>query len=119
MIPADFDYHRPESKAQALQLLGRAGGDGRILAGGHSLIPMMKLRIAKPAQIIDISRIGELKGITFVGGAIEICAMTTQYELIASESLAAACPIIRFATLKQAINRTSATMHISTVKAVE
>jgi carbon-monoxide dehydrogenase medium subunit len=95
MIPADFDYHRPESKAQALQLLGRAGGDGRILAGGHSLIPMMKLRIAKPAQIIDISRIGELKGITIVGGAIEICAMTTQYELIASESLAAACPIIR------------------------
>jgi len=95
MIPADFDYHRPDSKAQALRLLGAAGSEGRILAGGHSLIPMMKLRMAKPAQIIDISRIGELRGIVIRASEIEIGAMTTQHELIVSESLAQACPIIR------------------------
>ncbi len=95
MIPASFDYHRPQTKAQALQMLGQAGGDGRILAGGHSLIPMMKLRVAAPAQLIDISHIGELKGISIIGSNIEIGAMTTQHELILSEALAGACPIIR------------------------
>ncbi|MFZ0568947.1 MAG: xanthine dehydrogenase family protein subunit M [Rhodomicrobium sp.] len=95
MIPASFDYHRPQNKRQALELLGKAGGNGRVLAGGHSLIPMMKLRIAAPAQLIDISRIGELKGIAISGSEIEIGAMTTQHELIASDSLAEACPIIR------------------------
>jgi carbon-monoxide dehydrogenase medium subunit len=95
MIPARFDYHRPQSKRQALEMLGQVLGDGRILAGGHSLIPMMKLRIAAPAHLIDISRIGELKGIAIRGSDIEIGAMTTQHELIASDSLAEACPIIR------------------------
>jgi aerobic carbon-monoxide dehydrogenase medium subunit len=95
MIPGEFDYHRASSKAHALELLSRAGSDGRILAGGHSLIPMMKLRLAKPAQLIDISRVGELKGITIRGAEVEIGAMTTQHELIASSALAGICPIIR------------------------
>jgi carbon-monoxide dehydrogenase medium subunit len=99
MIPDRFDYHRPASKLQALELLKKAGSEGRILAGGHSLIPMMKLRLAKPSQIIDISRLSELKGIVFRGSHIEIGAMTTQQELIASDKLAEACPIIREAAI--------------------
>jgi len=95
MIPAEFTYHRPASKGEALQLLGRYGDDGRVLAGGHSLIPMMKLRMATPAHLVDITRIGELKGVSFGGGPIEIGALTTQAALIASEELARACPIIR------------------------
>ncbi len=95
MIPASFDYHRPESKKQALELLHRTGGDGRILAGGHSLIPMMKLRVASPAHLIDITHVAELRGVAIRGFQIEIGALTTQHELIASASLAEACPIIR------------------------
>src|SRR5262245_42325135 len=95
MIPGNFTYHRPESKAQALQLLGQFGDDGRVLAGGHSLIPMMKLRLAAPAHLVDITRLDELKGIAIPGGVIEIGAGTTQYDIIASNELAAVCPIIR------------------------
>ena len=94
MIPSSFDYYRANSKAAALQLLSRAGGEGRLLAGGHSLLPMMKLRMAAPSQIIDISQLSELKGIAINGSAIEIGAMTTQHELIASDKLDEACPII-------------------------
>lgn len=100
MIPGDFSYHRPDTKAQALDMLRRAGVDGRVLAGGHSLIPMMKLRLAAPAQLIDISRIAELKGIALRGGEVEIGATTTQHELIAHDALAAACPIIRETALQ-------------------
>src|SRR5271165_5950669 len=94
MIPASFDYHRPQSRAQALELLGRSGGDGRVLAGGHSLIPMMKLRMATPGQLIDISNLAELKVISVSGASIEIGAATTQHALIASRDLAATCPLI-------------------------
>jgi carbon-monoxide dehydrogenase medium subunit len=95
MIPANFDYHRPKTKGQALQILREKGSEGRILAGGHSLMPMMKLRLATPAHLVDISHIGELKGITIAGSAITIGAMTTQHELIASDALAELCPIVR------------------------
>ena len=56
MIPGAFSYHRADSKAQALQLLNQFGDEGRVLAGGHSLIPMMKLRLATPAHLVDITR---------------------------------------------------------------
>jgi carbon-monoxide dehydrogenase medium subunit len=95
MIPGAFSYHRADSKAQALQLLGQFGDDGRVLAGGHSLIPMMKLRLAAPAHLVDITRVGELKGISLSGARVEIGAATTQHELIASDELARACPIVR------------------------
>jgi aerobic carbon-monoxide dehydrogenase medium subunit len=95
MIPGAFSYHRADSKAQALQLLNQFGDSGRVLAGGHSLIPMMKLRLATPAHLVDITRVGELKGIAVNGAHIEIGAGTTQHELIASAELARACPIIR------------------------
>lgn len=92
MIPGKFDYHRPTSKAEALRLLLAAGPDGRPLAGGHSLIPMMKLRMATPSVLVDIAKIAELKGITITDNRVEIGATTTQYDLINSVELYAACP---------------------------
>ena len=94
MIPGRFDYHRPESVEQAIALLARFGDEGRILAGGHSLIPMMKLRLAEPAHLIDLQAVGDLRGITESGGEIRIGAMTTQAELLASDLLGEACPIL-------------------------
>ena len=60
MIPGNFEYHRPSSVDEALALLERYGDDGRVLAGGHSLIPMMKLRFAEPAHLIDIQALDDL-----------------------------------------------------------
>jgi carbon-monoxide dehydrogenase medium subunit len=94
MIPGAFDYHRPTSVADAVKLLVDLGDDARVLAGGHSLIPMMKLRMAVPEALIDIRGIAGLKGISQDGGAIAIGAMTTQAELIASALLRERCPII-------------------------
>ncbi len=94
MIPGQFEYHRPSSKEEALSILSQVGGDGRPLAGGHSIIPMMKLRLAQPEHLVDLGAVAELKGISVGGSEIEIGAMTTQHELISSNELAAACPII-------------------------
>lgn len=95
MIPASFEYHRPDSVDEAISLLAEHGEDGRVLAGGHSLIPMMKLRLAEPAHLIDLNGVAGLRSIAEVEGAIQIGAMTTQAEIIASDDLAARCPILR------------------------
>ncbi len=95
MIPGSFDYHRPGSVDEALALLAQHGEEGRVIAGGHSLVPMMKLRLAAPAHLIDLGRLSELRGIREADGAIEIGAMTTQHEIVGSELLQAACPILR------------------------
>ena len=71
MFPANFDYHRPGSVAEAVALLGRFGGDAKILAGGHTLVSMMKLRLAEPANLIDVNGINDMKGIREEDG--EIC----------------------------------------------
>ncbi len=94
MIPGSFDYHRPNSIGAALSLLSSLGDEARVVAGGHSLIPMMKLRMAVPEHLIDLQDIDDLKGISIEGGSVSIGAMTTQSELIASEHLKTACPII-------------------------
>src|SRR5262249_58120744 len=73
--------------------------DGRALAGGHSLIPMMKLRLAAPEHLIDLASVAELKGIQPDGGDIVIGAMTTQHDLIASELLSAKIPLLRETSL--------------------
>lgn len=99
MIPAPFSYHRPQSIADVTALLGQHGDNARVLAGGHSLIPMMKLRMATPEHVIDIGAISELKGIKSDSKSIVIGAMTTQADLIGSELLAKAVPIIREASL--------------------
>ena len=100
MIPGTFDYHRPESVADAVALLAKHGDEARAIAGGHSLIPMMKLRMAEVAHLVDLQAIGDLKGIAIDGGTVTIGAMTTQHELIADEALAKAAPIIREASLQ-------------------
>jgi len=95
MIPGAFAYHRPTSVKDAVALLGQFGDDGRLLAGGHSLIPTMKLRLASPGNLIDLAGIADLKGIRADGNDIVIGAMTTQHELIASDLLSSKLPIIR------------------------
>ncbi len=95
MIPAAFSYHRPKSIAEAVALLSDLGEDARPLSGGHSLIPMMKLRLAKPSNLVDLGAIGELKGIYEDGAEIVIGAMTTQREVIGSALIAAKAPILR------------------------
>ncbi len=99
MIPGSFDYHRPTSVAEAVGLLAELGEDARPLAGGHSLIPMMKLRLAAPAHLIDLAWLADLKGIRADGPDIVIGAMTTQHELIASDLINAALPILRETSL--------------------
>ena len=94
MIPGSFDYHRPKSVREAVALLADLGDEARPLAGGHSLIPMMKLRLATPDHLVDLAGIGELKGIRSDGGDIVIGAMTTQHEITASDLLAAKIPLL-------------------------
>lgn len=94
MIPGTFDYHRPASVEDAVALLARLGEEANILAGGHSLIPLMKTRLASPEHLVDLSGIGNLKGISVNGGEVVIGAMTTQFELINSEDLGRHLPII-------------------------
>ena len=99
MYPARFDYHRASSVAQALDLLAQKG-DAKLLAGGHSLLPMMKLRLAQPANLIDIGGIAELRGIERTGGSVRIGALTTHAEIAASDALKRACPIVAEAAAK-------------------
>lgn len=100
MIPAAFDYYRPKDLAGVLSILEEHGDDARVLAGGHSLIPMMKLRMAEVPHLIDLQDVEGLRGITVDGGSVRIGAMTTQNEIITDEALAAAAPIMREAALQ-------------------
>ena len=100
MIPGSFDYHRPESVSDAVALLAKFGDEARAIAGGHSLIPMMKLRMAEVEHLVDLQAIADLRGISIDGGTVTIGAMTTQHDLIADEALARAAPIIREAALQ-------------------
>ena len=102
MIPGSFAYHRPTSVKEAVSLLAQWGDDGRALAGGHSLIPMMKLRLAMPAHLVDLAGISELKGVRADGNDVVIGAMVTQHELVASELLTAKVPLLRETSLQVA-----------------
>src|SRR5262249_35979878 len=99
MIPGAFAYHRPTSVKEAVSLLGNLGDDARALAGGHSLIPMMKLRLASPAHLVDLAGVADLMGIREDGRDVVIGVMTTQHEVIASEPLAKKIPILRETSL--------------------
>ncbi|HVN35273.1 MAG TPA: xanthine dehydrogenase family protein subunit M [Casimicrobiaceae bacterium] len=94
MIPREFQYHAPKTLPDALGLLQQLGDDAKVLAGGHSLLPMMKLRFAQPAHLVDLGKIPELRGIREDGGTIRIGAMTTESDLIASKLLQEACPLL-------------------------
>jgi aerobic carbon-monoxide dehydrogenase medium subunit len=93
MIPAKFDYHRATSLDDAVALLAAHPG-AKVLAGGHSLIPMMKLRLAQPPALVDVGRVGELKGIRAEGGAVVVGALSRHAEIAASELVRAACPLL-------------------------
>jgi carbon-monoxide dehydrogenase medium subunit len=94
MIPAGFDYHAPRSLAEAVKLLGSLGPEAKLLAGGHSLLPMMKLRFATPSALIDLGKIPDLRGIAQAGNEIRIGAMTTEHELLNSKLLADKVPLL-------------------------
>src|SRR5450755_3123416 len=94
MIPREFDYHAPRTLPDALGLLAQFGDEAKLLAGGHSLLPMMKMRFAQPGHLIDLGKIRELKGIREEGGTLRIGAMTTENELIWSKLLQDKCPLL-------------------------
>ena len=93
MYASDFAYYRAGSLAEAGQLLQQHPG-AKLLAGGHSLIPLLKLRLAAPAALIDIGRLDELHGVTVAGDHVRIGALTTHAELAASSELAGQCPAL-------------------------
>jgi carbon-monoxide dehydrogenase medium subunit len=94
MYPAAFEYHAPSTLQEALGLLGRFKDDGKLLAGGHSLIPMMKLRLAQPKHLIDLRKVPGLTGIREDGGTIAIGAMATHWQVESSSLIKAKMPIV-------------------------
>jgi carbon-monoxide dehydrogenase medium subunit len=94
VIPSAFEYERATSVDDALAKLAASGGSGKLIAGGHSLVPMMKLRLNEPTTLIDIARIPGLAGIREDGGAIEIGAGTVHHDVATSALLEAQCPAL-------------------------
>ena len=97
MIPAPFDYQRPTTVADAVRLLAESADEAKVIAGGHSLLPMMKLRFAQPAVLVDIGDIGELRGITTSGDRIVIGATSTHATVAGSALLAERVPLLAHA----------------------
>lgn len=100
MVPGAFSYHKPDTIDGVISLLGEWGDDARVIAGGHSLIPVMKQRLTDITQLIDLAGVDALRGISIASGTVTIGAMTTQHELITSNTLHEVAPIIREASLQ-------------------
>ena len=94
MLPARFEYHRPGSLDEALRLLADLGDDAKVLAGGQSLIPLLKLRLAAPGHLIDVNRIEGLAGITEADGQVRIGALTRHHDLETSDLLQRKAPTV-------------------------
>ena len=94
MIPAAFDYEVAESADHAVQLLGQHGDDAKLLAGGHSLLPLMKLRLARPSVLIDIGGLSDLAYIKDAGDRVEIGALTRMCDIAASDLLRQHCGLV-------------------------
>jgi len=94
MIPASFDYIAAKSLDEAISLLAKHKDDAKILAGGHSLLPAMKLRLMQPKVLIDLARIRDLSYIKEEGGQIRIGAMTTHFQVEISDLLRRSCPLL-------------------------
>src|SRR5690606_15307886 len=83
VIPSAFTYHRPETLDEVFELLGRYGDQAKLLAGGHSLLPAMKLRLAQIQVLIDLARVKELRGVSVEpGGALRLGALTTHHQVM-------------------------------------
>jgi aerobic carbon-monoxide dehydrogenase medium subunit len=93
MIPASFEYARAESVDHAIELLS-SNEDAKILAGGHSLLPLMRLRLARPAMLVDIGRVPDLSGIRADGDSVVIGALTRHHDVANSAVLQELCPIV-------------------------
>ncbi|MCU4187074.1 xanthine dehydrogenase family protein subunit M [Acidiferrimicrobium sp. IK] len=98
MIPAAFEYQRPSSLDEAVRLLADSGDDAKLLAGGHSLLPLMKLRLAAPSMLIDIGRLRDLSYISDAGDTVTIGALTRHHEVETSALLKAQVPLLAHAT---------------------
>lgn len=94
MIPAPFDYVRAGSVDEAIALLGEHGDDAKLLAGGHSLLPLMKLRLATPAVLVDLGRVADLSYVRAEGDEVRIGALTRHRDVEASEVLAVEAPLL-------------------------
>jgi carbon-monoxide dehydrogenase medium subunit len=98
MIPAAFEYVRPSSVAEAVAAIGSAGEDGKILAGGQSLIPVLRLRLAYPTTLVDVGRVAEMQGVRDDGDAITIGAMTPHHDVMNDTLVREHAPLIAQAT---------------------
>jgi aerobic carbon-monoxide dehydrogenase medium subunit len=94
MLPGEFEYHRASSVDEAIKLIGQYGDDGKFIAGGHSLLPLMKLRLAEPAHLIDISGIPNLSYVRRSNGSVAVGALTTHYLLESNEELAKSVQLV-------------------------
>ena len=94
MFPAAFEYHRPTSVQEAVALLEQSGGDAKVLAGGHSLLPLLKLRLAEPAALIDIGRLPGMTGIQNQNGELIIGSLTTHATVATSDAVKQAAPLL-------------------------
>ena len=98
MIPPEFDYMRPHSIDEAVTELGRAGEDAKVLAGGQSLLPLLRLRLAYPTVLVDLGGVGELRGVRRDGDELVIGSMTTHHEVMHDPLVAEHCPLLAQAT---------------------
>ncbi|HEX5627911.1 MAG TPA: xanthine dehydrogenase family protein subunit M [Actinomycetota bacterium] len=96
MIPAPFEYRRVDSVDEAIQALSD-GTEAKLLAGGHSLLPLMKVRLARPSLLVDISRLQDLKYVKEEGDRVAIGALTRHHDVANSEALQELCPIVSYA----------------------
>jgi aerobic carbon-monoxide dehydrogenase medium subunit len=94
MIPAPFDYQRAGSVDEAIELLAAHGNDAKLLAGGHSLLPLMKLRLAQPTVLVDIGRIGDLSYVEDGGGTVRIGALTRHHDVASSDLVREQAPLL-------------------------
>ncbi len=94
MIPAPFDYQRAASVDEAIELLTAGGDEAKLLAGGHSLLPLMKLRLAQPTVLVDIGRIGDLSYVEDGSGTVRIGAMTRHHDVASSDLVREQVPLL-------------------------
>jgi carbon-monoxide dehydrogenase medium subunit len=94
VIPAQFDYVRPSTLDEAIQALADGGEDAKVIAGGQSLMPLLRLRLAYPELLVDVGELAELRGVTDTGDALLIGARTTHYDLVHDPLIAAHCGIL-------------------------
>ncbi|MEV6986549.1 xanthine dehydrogenase family protein subunit M [Sphaerisporangium sp. NPDC051017] len=98
MIPASFDYVRASSMDEAVEVLADAGEEAKVLSGGQSLLPLLRLRLAYPSVLVDVGRLPELRGVRDEGGHVHIGATTTLDEVVRSPVVRAGCPLVALAT---------------------